>query len=208
MLRSEKKRTEKKQSRKDKKMTKLMENYPWAELTPLKNIQADRHGYLGLKEYGYMQILEVQGKDLDSLSNAEVKRTLENFLYWLSVFNDDVTFYTTKLPTDTSQQISYLESILQTVRMEIKDCRNQRRLAQLRDRERLLQNSIQIEKQIQEELYNVEFLMFVFAKTKNKLDEVVRRATTSGNQDFVPQPITLKKKIQILRQFNNMNDKV
>ena len=46
MLRSEKKRTEKKQSRKDKKMTKLMENYPWAELTPLKNIQADRHGYL------------------------------------------------------------------------------------------------------------------------------------------------------------------
>ena len=97
MLRSEKKRTEKKQSRKDKKMTKLMENYPWAELTPLKNIQADRHGYLGLKEYGYMQILEVQGKDLDSLSNAEVKRTLENFLYWLSVFNDDVTFYTTKL---------------------------------------------------------------------------------------------------------------
>ena len=56
MLRSEKKRTEKKQSRKDKKMTKLMENYPWAELTPLKNIQADRHGYLGLKEYGYMQI--------------------------------------------------------------------------------------------------------------------------------------------------------
>lgn len=185
-----------------------MENYPWAELTPLKNIQADRHGYLGLKEYGYMQILEVQGKDLDSLSNAEVKRTLENFLYWLSVFNDDVTFYTTKLPTDTSQQISYLENVLQTVRMEIKDCRNQRRLAQLRDRERLLQNSIQIEKQIQEELYNVEFLLFVFAKTKNKLDEVVRRATTSGNQDFVPQVVTLKKKIQILRQFNNMNDKV
>lgn len=208
MLRSEKKRTEKKQSRKDKKMTKLMENYPWAELTPLKNIQADRHGYLGLKEYGYMQILEVQGKDLDSLSNAEVKRTLENFLYWLSVFNDDVTFYTTKLPTDTGQQISYLENVLQTVRMEIKDCRNQRRLAQLQDRERLLQNSIQIEKQIQEELYNVEFLLFVFAKTKNKLDEVVRRATTSGNQDFVPQVVTLKKKIQILRQFNNMNDKV
>ena len=71
-----------------------------------------------------------------------------------------------------------------------------------------MQNSIQIEKQIQEELYNVEFLLFVFAKTKNKLDEVVRRATTSGNQDFVPQVVTLKKKIQILRQFNNMNDKV
>ena len=92
--------------------------------------------------------------------------------------------------------------------MEIKDCRNQRRLAQLRERERLLQYSIQIEKQIQEELYNVEFLLFVFSKTKNKLDEVVRRATTSGNQDFVPQVVTLKKKIQILRQFNNMNDKV
>lgn len=196
------------QDKKGKQLEKALENFSWVELTPIKRMQKDRRGYLELKDGGYMQILEIQGKDLDSLSNAEVQRTLDNFLYWLSVFNEDVTFYTTKLPTDTGGQVAYLKQVLQAVRKEIKGCQNQRRLVQLRDREQLLRASIQTEEQIQQELYNVEFLLFLFAKTPDELDEIVRRAQTSGNRDFVPRVITRKKKIQLLKQFNNMNDKV
>ena len=196
------------QDKKGKQLEKALENFSWVELTPIKRMQKDRRGYLELKDGGYMQILEIQGKDLDSLSNAEVQRTLDNFLYWLSVFNEDVTFYTTKLPTDTGGQVAYLKQVLQAVRKEIKGCQNHRRLVQLRDREQLLRASIQTEEQIQQELYNVEFLLFLFAKTPDELDEIVRRAQTSGNRDFVPRVITRKKKIQLLKQFNNMNDKV
>ena len=58
------------------------------------------------------------------------------------------------------------------------------------------------------EVYNTEFILWLFAPSTSEMDELVRKAKTYGNNDFVPQDISVAKKEQIIKQYNNMNEKV
>lgn len=179
------------------------------ELIDVKNIINNHKAYIELVDYGYLQLMEISGKDLGSLSYNEVNRTLDNFEKWITDFNTNVQIEVTTLPTDTTTQISDLRHHLSLVRQEkAKLSPYSRRYYQLEDRERLLHNNMQVEESIQQEIYNTEFILWLFAPTTSEMDELVRKAKTYGNNDFVPQDISVAKKEQIIKQYNNMNEKV
>lgn len=179
------------------------------ELLDVKSIIDNRQAYIQLVDYGYLQLMEIPGKDLGSLSYNEIRRTIDNFEKWLTDFNTDIQIETTTLPTNTDTQIMDLRHHLSLVRQEkAKSLPNSRRYLQLLDREALLINEIQVEESIQQEIYNTEFILWLFAPTTTELDDLVRKAKSYGNNDFVPQEITRVKKEQIIKQFNNMNEKV
>lgn len=179
------------------------------ELIDVKNIINNHKAYIELVDYGYLQLMEISGKDLGSLSYNEVNRTLDNFEKWITDFNTNVQIEVTTLPTDTTTQIADLRHHLSLVRQEkAKLSPTSRRYQQLADREGLLINDLQVEESIQQEIYNTEFILWLFAPTTSDMDELVRKAKTYGNNDFVPQNISAAKKEQILKQYNNMNEKV
>lgn len=179
------------------------------ELLDVKNIINNHKAYIELVDYGYLQLMEISGKDLGSLSYNEVSRTLDNFEKWITDFNANVQIEVTTLPTDTTTQIADLRHHLSLVRQEkAKLSPTSRRYQQLADREGLLINDLQVEESIQQEIYNTEFILWLFAPTTSEMDELVRKAKTYGNNDFVPQNISATKKEQILKQYNNMNEKV
>ncbi|MEY8436103.1 hypothetical protein AALA56_10015 [Streptococcus hyointestinalis] len=179
------------------------------ELLDVKAIIDNRQAYIKLVDYGYLQLMEIPGKDLGSLSYNEIRRTLDNFETWITQFNTNVQIETTTLPTNTDTQIADLRHHLSLVRQEkAKLLSDSRRYLQLLDREQLLIQEIQVEESIQQEIYNTEFILWLFAPTTTELDELVRKAKSYGNNDFVPQEITKFKKEQIIKQFNNMNEKV
>ncbi|MDQ8819858.1 hypothetical protein RFF58_01980 [Streptococcus ruminantium] len=179
------------------------------ELLDVKSIIDNRQAYIQLVDYGYLQLMEIPGKDLGSLSYNEIRRTLDNFETWLTNFNTDIQIETTTLPTNTDTQIMDLRHHLSKVRQEkAKLLPDSRRYLQLLDRETLLINEIQVEESIQQEIYNTEFILWLFAPTTTELDDLVRKAKTNGNGDFVPREITRIKKEQIIKQYNNMNEKV
>lgn len=179
------------------------------ELIDVKNIINNHKAYIELVDYGYLQLMEISGKDLGSLSYNEVNRTLDNFEKWITDFNANIQIEVTTLPTDTTTQIADLRHHLSLVRQEkAKLSPTSRRYQQLADREGLLINDLQVEESIQQEIYNTEFILWLFAPTTSEMDELVRKAKTYGNNDFVPQNISATKKEQILKQYNNMNEKV
>ncbi len=179
------------------------------ELLDVKAIINNQKAYIQLVNFGYLQLMEIPGKDLGSLSYNEIRRTIDNFETWLTKFNTNIQIETTTLPTNTDTQIMDLRHHLSLVRQEkAKLLPDQRRYLQLEDRERWLMEQIQIEENIQQEIYNTEFILWLFAPTTTELDKLVHKAKTYGNNDFVPQEITRAKKIQILKQYNNMNEKV
>lgn len=179
------------------------------ELIDVKNIINNHKAYIELVDYGYLQLMEISGKDLGSLSYNEVNRTLDNFEKWITDFNTNVQIEVTTLPTDTTTQIADLRHHLSLVRQEkAKLSPTSRRYYQLEDRERLLHNNMQVEESIQQEIYNTEFILWLFAPSISEMDELVRKAKTYGNNDFVPQDISVAKKEQIIKQYNNMNEKV
>lgn len=179
------------------------------ELLDVKRIINNHKAYIELVDYGYLQLMEISGKDLGSLSYNEIQRTLDNFEKWITDFNTNVQIEVTTLPTDTTTQIAELRHHLSLVRQEkAKLSPTSRRYQQLVDREGLLINALQVEESIQQEIYNTEFILWLFAPTTSDMDELVRKAKTYGNNDFVPQEISATKKEQILKQYNNMNEKV
>ncbi|KLL92875.1 hypothetical protein [Streptococcus agalactiae] len=179
------------------------------ELLDVKSIIDNGQAYIQLVDYGYLQLMEIPGKDLGSLSYNEIRRTIDNFEKWLTDFNTDIQIETTTLPTNTDSQIMDLRHHLSLVRQEkAKLLPDSRRYLQLMDRENWLRNEIQVEENIQQEIYNTEFILWLFAPTTTELDDLVRKAKSYGNNDFVPRDITRIKKEQIIKQFNNMNEKV
>lgn len=179
------------------------------ELLDVKSITPNRQAYIELVDGTYLQFMEIPGKDLGSLSYNEIRRTLDNFEKWLTDFHADIQVETTTLPTNTDTQIQDLRHHLSLVRQEkARLTPGSRRYLQLEDREGLLLRDIQLEEIIRQDIYNTEFILWLFAPTTTDLDELVRKAKTYGNNDFVPQEITLTKKIQILKQYNNMNEKI
>lgn len=179
------------------------------ELLDVKRIINNHKAYIELVDYGYLQLMEISGKDLGSLSYNEIQRTLDNFEKWITDFNTNVQIEVTTLPTDTTTQIADLRHHLSLVRQEkAKLAPTSRRYQQLVDREGLLINDLQVEESIQQEIYNTEFILWLFATTTSEMDELVRKAKTYGNNDFVPQEISATKKEQIIKQYNNMNEKV
>lgn len=179
------------------------------ELLDVKSIIPNRQAYIQLVDYGYLQFMEIPGKDLGSMSYNEVVRTIQNFEKWLSDFNTNIQVETTTLPTNTDTQIMDLRHHLSLVRDEKSQVSTtSRRYLQLQDREEQLLNQIKVEESIQQEIYNTEFILWLFAPTTMELDDLVRKAKTYGNNDFVPQEITYTKKVQIIKQYNNMNEKV
>ena len=179
------------------------------DLLDVKSIIDNRQAYIQLVDYGYLQLMEIPGKDLGSLSYNEIRRTIDNFEKWLTDFNTDIQIETTTLPTNTDTQMMDLRHHLSLVRQEkAKLLPDSRRYLQLHDREMILINELQVEESIQQEIYNTEFILWLFAPTTSELDDLVRKAKSYGNNDFVPQEITRIKKEQIMKQFNNMNEKV
>ena len=180
------------------------------KMLPYYGLTSDERAYVKLKntDYGYMQIMELPSKDSHSLGNAEVEMAIGNFYTWLSSFTAEFTIESTKLPTDTSDQIAHQRRCLRRVEKQLREPVSERVYQQLLDRRNLLLEQIQVEEIVRSEIYNSEFLLFLFGKTIKELDETVRRARLYGNGDFVPEFINREKKIQILRQYNNFLEKL
>lgn len=177
------------------------------DLLAVKRILPQPPHYIQLKDDTYLELMEISGKDLDYLSDSEVRRTLMNFETWLTSVHADIQVETTRLPTNTDPQIAHLRHHLEEVKMALgQPSLSERRQQQLMDRKQLLETKIRIEEQIKHEIYNAEFILWLFAPTITDMDAIVRKVQTSGNQDFVPDPIRLEKKQQLLTQFYNMLD--
>ena len=181
----------------------------WLKIAPYKKIMDNRGRYIELANArGYLQLLEIQGKDIANLGHEEQQTTLLNYHNWLIQFQYDLEIYSTKLPTDTKRQIKYLTSCLNRTKAKLKKTSNQRTRAQLQDQKQILEQNIKTELMIQKQIYNSEFILFLYGKTVKELDDLVSKAMSYGNQDFVPKVISRSKKEQILEQINNMNEKI
>ena len=181
----------------------------WLKIAPYKKIMDNRGRYIELaNDRGDLQLLEIQGKDILNLGHEEQQITLLNYHNWLIQFQYDLEIYSTKLPTDTTRQVRYLTSCLNRTKAKLKKTNNQRIRAQLQDQKQILEQNIKTELMIQKQIYNSEFILFLYGKTVKELDDLVSKAMSYGNQDFVPKVISRSKKEQILEQINNMNEKI
>lgn len=157
----------------------------------------------------YMQIMEVDGQDLGSLSDEEQDRVVDNFTNFLVRYPYSLTFESTTLPTNTNSQYGESNRIYREIVAQLSNPNIPVRIyKQLQDRLRLLQNNMNLEELVAQQLYNAEFLIIIHGDSPSELDKYVRACYSAGSSGFKPRIVSDAKKKQIIKQYNNQNERV
>lgn len=159
--------------------------------------------------YGeYLQIMEILGKDIATLSEAERLETIASYTQWLAGTMFDIQLQATRLPTNTAAQIDELMRVLRITKLELANPNHtDREIYQLKQKLDILATNIVKLEIVSAMQYNTEFFVWIFADTLEALEANTRTAC-SITRGFVPQPITVAKKTSLIRQYYNYNDPV
>ncbi|HEN9415874.1 TPA: hypothetical protein ACQ0F8_001617 [Streptococcus agalactiae] len=193
------------------KYDKSWENKDFLDIIKVMDIKSIMYGIsnqplvLGNGFGGFMQMLEIQGQDVENVSEEERLNILGAYIQWLSSTTFSYKIYGTNLPTNTQLQIEDLVNCLNIVRRQLTnpDLADRER-GQLEQRKDILIQNIITEEMVSANQYNAEFFLWIITDTLDELENNVNLAQTATT-DFVPQHITVEKKEQILTQFYNYN---
>jgi len=143
---------------------------------------------------GYLDLFQVDSKDIYSLTEDETRLHIYNFIAFLRSYPYDFKIISMKFPVNTSVQQEFIKK-------KLKECDNE-----------LYYNSLieELEQLIylEETRQNREFYIMIFAKDKKEKENIKR--TLFWNQNIAVQliPLSLEKKLKILFKMNNPNTKL
>ena len=143
---------------------------------------------------GYLDLFQVDSKDIYSLTEDETRLHIYNFIAFLRSYPYDFKIISMKFPVNTSVQQEF-------IKRKLKECDNQ-----------LYYNSLVEELEqlvyLEETRQNREFYIMIFAKNKEEKENIKR--TLFWNQNIAVQliPLSLEKKLKILFKMNNPNTKL
>lgn len=193
---------------------KNWENKAFRDIVPLLDVKAILQNVPGQPialsngYAGYLQILEVYGKDVGTLSVEEQEQAILSFTKWLAGMNFDFAEQTTTLPTDTRKQQQNILKVLTDLRYQLDSGRlSEKERVQLTRRTDILLHNLMILEIVGNEQYNTEFFIWILADTLPELENRVKTALTLTS-GFLPHVISAKKKEMILKQYYNSNEPV
>lgn len=143
---------------------------------------------------GYLDLLQIDSKDIYSLTEDETRLNIYNFIAFLRAYPYDFKIISMKFPVNTSVQQEFIKK-------KLKECDNE-----------LYYNSLVEELEqlvyLEETRQNREFYIMIFAKNKEEKETIKR--TLFWNQNIAVQliPLNLEKKLKILFKMNNPSTKL
>ncbi|GAB2021870.1 hypothetical protein RyT2_09440 [Pseudolactococcus yaeyamensis] len=157
-------------------------------------------------EYGYINILRINGQDVDSLAEKELESLIQHYQKWLSQFRYDFCSYTTKLPTDTREQIAYKKYLLNIINHKLAQKISDKERMTLLKQKQINEEQIEIQEAVANEIYNTEFFMFVYGKDTEEVLDVTKKAIRYSNKYFDVSEISMDLKEKIIDDYNNIGD--
>ncbi|GKT03957.1 hypothetical protein [Furfurilactobacillus entadae] len=162
--------------------------------------------YLALQhEYGYAELLTIRGQDLDSLSNQERIKKLNEFADFEGSNLEDQQIIFTKFPTDTLSQQGYWGRLYARLLNEFDATTDPRRRRSLKRRQMMVMDAINTEKTIADQLFNLEFVLVIFSKRLSELDSLVSRAKQTGGETVILDDMTVAEKERLCHTMHNLN---
>lgn len=184
---SKKRKFQKKMENEGKKTTLMRKT---TEILPYKQIHDD---YI-LIEDGVMDIFQVEPQNIYSLNNVDLEVLLLNRTQFLRSYFPSFKEVILNFPTIVDNQRKYWEG-------KKKKARSKMRL------EYIKQKLFELD-YLENERYNREFFLFVYADTKEVLSERKQEMIQNMQNSFPLKKLSRKKKLQILFLLNNQNTKL
>ena len=143
---------------------------------------------------GYIDIFQIDSKDIYSLNEYERKIHIYNFISFLRGFVYDFKIITMQFPVNTTKQQEFLEK-------KLKECNNNVYYSFLKEK---LDQLIFLENNRQ----NKEFYIMIFIKDTDNKDEIKSLLFRNQNIAVNLKQLSVEKKLKILFKLNNPNTKL
>ncbi len=142
---------------------------------------------------GCLQILEIETKDIFSMSESSAKTSIFDFQMFLRAYSSDFKLVVMDFPVDTKHQQEYIE-------YKLRNCKNEFYLDFLKDRLDEL-------KRLELTSKNIEYFIFIFGKNEENLKENVVSFNRLFKNVANVYDVEYEKKQKIIFRLNNMNSK-
>lgn len=143
---------------------------------------------------GYLDIFQIDSKDIYSLTDVETTLNIYNFIAFLRSYPFDIKLITMNFPVNTLKQQEFIKK-------KIKECDNKKYYYELIEE---LEQLVYLESTRQ----NREFYIMIFIKDTEEKESIKRTLFRSQNIAVQLIPLDLEKKLKILFKLNNPNTKL
>ena len=143
---------------------------------------------------GYLDIFQIDSKDIYSLTDVETTMNIYNFIAFLRSYPFDIKLITMNFPVNTLKQQEFIKK-------KIKECDNKKYYYELIEE---LEQLVYLETTRQ----NREFYIMIFIKDTEEKESIKRTLFRSQNIAVQLIPLDLEKKLKILFKLNNPNTKL
>ena len=143
---------------------------------------------------GYLDIFQIDSKDIYSLTDVETTMNIYNFIAFLRSYPFDIKLITMNFPVNTLKQQEFIKK-------KIKECDNEKYYYELIEE---LEQLVYSESTRQ----NREFYIMIFIKDTEEKESIKRTLFRSQNIAVQLIPLTVEKKLKILFKLNNPNTKL
>ncbi len=143
---------------------------------------------------GYLDIFQIDSKDIYSLTDVETTMNIYNFIAFLRSYPFDIKLITMNFPVNTLKQQEFIKK-------KIKECDNEKYYYELIEE---LEQLVYLESTRQ----NREFYIMIFIKDTEEKESIKRTLFRSQNIAVQLIPLTVEKKLKILFKLNNPNTKL
>ncbi len=143
---------------------------------------------------GYLDIFQIDSKDIYSLTDVETTMNIYNFISFLRSYPFDIKLITMNFPVNTLKQQEFIKK-------KIKECDNEKYYYELIEE---LEQLVYLESTRQ----NREFYIMIFIKDTEEKESIKRTLFRSQNIAVQLIPLTIEKKLKILFKLNNPNTKL
>ena len=143
---------------------------------------------------GYLDIFQIDSKDIYSLTDVETTMNIYNFIAFLRSYPFDIKLITMNFPVNTLKQQEFIKK-------KIKECDNEKYYYELIEE---LEQLVYLESTRQ----NREFYIMIFIKDTEEKESIKRTLFRSQNIAVQLIPLAIEKKLKILFKLNNPNTKL
>lgn len=207
-IENEKKNIKVKLTKEEKKIKKEEKKQKKLELKEIrkanKDVLASTKDLLGfvdvddddsiIMKNGYLDIFQIDSKDIYSLTDVETTLNIYNFIAFLRAYPFDIKLITMNFPVNTLKQQEFIKK-------KIKECDNKKYYYELIEE---LEQLVYLESTRQ----NREFYIMIFIKDTEEKESIKRTLFRSQNIAVQLIPLTVEKKLKILFKLNNPNTKL
>lgn len=188
-------KAEKKRKREEKKELKREQkniNKTILDILPILDIDYD---YIKTTT-GYMNLYQIESKDVYSLNHDEIERHLHDFANFLKLYQDDMKIVCMQFPVNTEVQQENIEKKISETNKPMYIHFLKKRLMELQF--------------LEANRFNREYFLFIYSEG-NSLDKIIEKEDLIfriSNENIRFRKISEDKKLRILFKLCNQNSKI